>query len=205
MQPLIRIETVPISIEYVEKQTPKPSANSALLHISQSDENISIKSNPIRLPLADSFEFNTSSNTTNMSYTATANYASNGDLNMNVQLFEDSPNDTSFQQFGRGIENIIEVLPKEVQPPVSSNTLRIDFNMSTINENLTNNGFPRIEKFDTSFTPPALELKVIERPRVIIKYVGGPLYIPKSSDPDYVPPKEINQIFDGKPNLDVKA
>ena len=205
MQPLIRIETVPISIEYVEKQAPKPSINSALLHISQNEENISIKSNPIRLPLTDSFEFNSSSNTMNMSYTATANYAGNGNLNMNVQLFEDFPSDAPFQQFGRDIESMIEVLPEEVRTSSKTNRLRIDFNLSSINKELTTGGFPNMENFDTSFMPPVLELKVVELPRVIIKYVGGPIYIPKSSDPDYVPPKEINQIFDGKSNLDVKA
>ena len=205
MLPLIRIETVPISIEYVEKQTPKPSANSALLHISQSDNNISIKSNPIRLHLSDSFEFKASSSTMNLSYTATANYSSNGNLRMNIQLFEDSPGDAFFQKIERGMDNIIDFLPKEIKPFSSFENFEIDFDMNNINEGLLRNGVQNMENFNTSFLPPQLEIKILEMPRVIIKYIGGPIYIPKSSDPNYVPPKEINQIFDGKSNLDVKA
>lgn len=205
MQPLISIETVPISIEYVEKQTSKPSTNSALLHISQSDNNVSIKSNPIRLHLSDSFEFKASSSTMNLSYTATANYVSNGNLNMKVQMFEDSPSDASFQQFGRGMENIIDALPKEVRPFSDFKNLEIDFDMNNINEGFSGTGIQNIENFNTSFMPPQLELHVLEWPKLIIKYIGGPIYIPKSADPDYVPPIEINQVFDGKSNFDVKA
>lgn len=204
MEPLIRIETVPISIEYVEKQTAKPSANSALLHISQSDNNVSIKSKPIKLHLSDSFEFKISSNAMNLSYTATANYSDNGNLRMNVHFFENSTSDDLFQKIGRDMENIIDILPKEVKPFVTYENIEIDFDMNSIN-GIMETGIQHMEKFNTSFMPPQLEIKVLERPRVIIKYVGGPIYIPRSSDPDYIPPKEINQIFDGKPNLDVKA
>jgi hypothetical protein len=66
-------------------------------------------------------------------------------------------------------------------------------------------GLPSVDNLDTSFLPPDLELKVVEMPKVIIKYVGGPLYIPRSADPNYIPPEEHNQVFDGKPALDVKA
>jgi hypothetical protein len=62
-----------------------------------------------------------------------------------------------------------------------------------------------MNNIDTSFLPPDLELKVVEMPKVIIKYVGGPLYIPRSADPNYVPPEQYNQIFDGKSNFDIKA
>jgi hypothetical protein len=41
---------------------------------------------------------------------------------------------------------------------------------------------PQIE-----FTPGDIEISVKQQPDVIIKYVGGPLYVPPSSDPDYEP------------------
>ena len=37
------------------------------------------------------------------------------------------------------------------------------------------------------FTPGDIELSVTQQPDVIIKYVGGPLYVPPSSDPNYEP------------------
>ena len=37
------------------------------------------------------------------------------------------------------------------------------------------------------FTPGDITLSVKQQPDVIIKYVGGPLYVPPSADPDYTP------------------
>ena len=37
------------------------------------------------------------------------------------------------------------------------------------------------------FTPGDIELSVTQQPDVIIKYVGGPLYVPPSADPSYEP------------------
>jgi len=31
----------------------------------------------------------------------------------------------------------------------------------------------------------AFELEIVELPKVVVKYVGGPMYIPKSADPEY--------------------
>ena len=40
---------------------------------------------------------------------------------------------------------------------------------------------------DFKFTPGDIELTVTQRPEVIIKYIGGPIYVPPSSDPNYEP------------------
>ena len=37
------------------------------------------------------------------------------------------------------------------------------------------------------FTPGDIEFTVTQRPEVLIKYVGGPIYVPPSSDPNYEP------------------
>ena len=37
------------------------------------------------------------------------------------------------------------------------------------------------------FTPGDIQIEVTQQPDVIIKYVGGPLYVPPSSDPNYTP------------------
>ena len=38
-----------------------------------------------------------------------------------------------------------------------------------------------------TFVPGDIEFTMTQRPDVIIKYVGGPLYVPPSSDPNYEP------------------
>lgn len=201
MKPLIKIETVPISIEYVEKKTTHTSSQSASLSISQQDNRMTIRSNPIPIPM-DSFETNASVDWSNLSYTATARYSNDGNLSMNVRMENGTTKEFYFERVGREIDNIIEFMPKS--PSKASaygfENMQINFDMSRLA-----GSFSGSENVDTNFLPPDLELKVVEMPKVIIKYVGGPLYIPRSADPNYVPPDEINQVFDGKPSLDVKA
>ena len=45
----------------------------------------------------------------------------------------------------------------------------------------------RVNRPQMKFTPGDIELTVKRQPDVVIKYVGGPLYVPPSSDPDYQP------------------
>ena len=40
---------------------------------------------------------------------------------------------------------------------------------------------------DFEFTPGDIEFTVTQRPEVVIKYVGGPIYVPPSADPNYEP------------------
>lgn len=201
MKPLIQIETVPISIEYVEKKTTHTSSQSASLKISQQENRMTIQSNPINIPM-DSYESNSFMDWNNLSYTATAQYSGDGNLSMNVQMGNYNTSSFNYNQISRGIDNIISFVPQVLSnsPASGFKSMQINFDMSQLA-----GGLPSVDNIDTSFLPPDLELKVVERPKVIIKYVGGPLYIPKSADPNYVPPEEINKIFDGKPNLDIKA
>ena len=37
------------------------------------------------------------------------------------------------------------------------------------------------------FIPGDIEISVKQQPDVLIKYVGGPLYVPPSADPNYQP------------------
>ncbi|MDD3168000.1 MAG: hypothetical protein PHC91_00870 [Eubacteriales bacterium] len=202
MKPLITIETVPISIEYVEKRTTHTASQSASLRISQQDNRMTIQSSPINISLTDTFEPGPPGDWNNLSYTATAQYSGNGNISMNVQMESQRTNALKYNQISRGIDNIIDSIP---QTPAKASafkfeSMQINFDMSQLA-----GGLPSVDNLDTSFLPPDLELKVVERPKVIIKYVGGPLYIPKSADPNYVPPEDFNQVFDGKSNFDVKA
>jgi len=203
MKPLITIETVPISIEYVEKRTMHTSSQSASLRISQQDDRMTIQSNPINIQFMDSFEPGSSEDWHNLSYTATAQYSDDGNLSMNVQMGMNNTKTYNYDQVSRGIDNIIDYVPK--LPSHSSSqygfeSMQINFDMSQLA-----GGLPSLDNIDTSFLPPDLELKVVERAKVIIKYVGGPLYIPKSADPNYIPPEDFNHVFDGKSNFEAKA
>ena len=204
MKPLITIETVPISIEYVKKEQHRSSrvssAQTAELHISHQTNRLTIQSDPISIPLKDTFEQSSVANLRNLSYTATARYSDDGTLSLNVQFKSGDPDAYQFQQFSRGIDHIIDALPKSSDSVFDFESMQINFDISNLPEEMR-----PMENGDTDFLPPDLELKVVEWPKVIIKYIGGPLYIPPSADPNYVPPEYQEQIFDGKTNFDLKA
>ncbi|MGI6751295.1 MAG: hypothetical protein ACOX4U_01565 [Anaerovoracaceae bacterium] len=203
MEPLITIESVPISIEYVEKtgsSTARRSSNSTNLRISHQNNQRTIKSGKIHIPM-DSFTYSPPSKAKNLSYTATAGYSKDGRLSMNVHFSHDEGSGIKYSNISRGIDNLVDMVSKATsQGEWAPENLSIHFDMSMLPGELAN-----LDKQDISFMPPDLELKVVERPKVIIKYVGGPIYIPRSADPDYEPPDENFIIGDGKPILDAKA
>lgn len=45
----------------------------------------------------------------------------------------------------------------------------------------------RVNQTKFEFIPGDIEINVKQKAEVIIKYIGGPLYVPPSADPDYEP------------------
>jgi hypothetical protein len=45
----------------------------------------------------------------------------------------------------------------------------------------------KIDQGEFKFTPGDIEISMERRPEVIIKYTGGPIYVPRSADPNYEP------------------
>ncbi len=224
LDPLITIETVPIKIEYTEKATShSTSQQSAKLNISHQDNTVKIQSDPISISMTDAFEFSSSSDKSHLTYTATAQYSGAGNLSMNVQMQSASDATYQYQQFGRGIDSIVDSIPSsknnttDQKQAVNPEQMRIDFDMSQVFKNNTSSS----DQVDTSFYPPDLELKVVERPKVIVKYVGEPIYFPKSANPEYEPAdqsvayfpesadpnydEKVEQLFDTKIKLDLRA
>lgn len=184
MDPLITIETVPIKIEYSEKESAHTtSVQSAKLNISRNDNSMMIHSDPISIPLTDTFELSSSSDLNNLTYTATAQYSDNGNLIMNVQMSgTETDNTLQYQQFGRGIDHMVDYFPDSIgNPSKQIENMQIGFDMS----GFIGSGQTGATGVDTSFYPPDLEFKVVERAKVIVKYVGGPIYVPPSADPEY--------------------
>ncbi len=94
---------------------------------------------------------------------------------------------------GATIETIMEFLPKEgADITFDEGKLNIEYQMGT-------QDFDWDLKPDLpmEFIPGNVELIVRDRPRVEIEYVGGPIYVPPSSNPNYEPPY-IPPIFNTK-------
>ena len=188
MGPLITIETVPIKIEYNESKSEHRTAlQSAKLNVSRGDHSLTIQSDPISIPVTDTLTRSSTNNWSDLTYTATTQYLGSGNLRMNVQMQNAADNSFQYQQFGRGIDNMIDYFPDHSGSSNQIENIQIDFDMSGVfNSNST------ADTVDTSFYPPDLEFKVVETAKAIVKYVGGPIYVPPSADPEYDPSTAID-------------
>lgn len=197
MYPLIEIKTVPIEIEL--KSSPAKleyTRGTVDLEISRGKGGLSIKSRPIKLNI-DTFEARNSIVPTAMrsqeqaaqrgqqaSYTATATYARHGQMLLNAKIGEDVLTQFAAEAATKDLKpNVgLQFLPS-VPPEITwdPGEMQIRYEMDKLNFDW------RMNEPTFEFTPGDIELTVTQQPDVIIKYVGGPLYVPPSSDPDYTP------------------
>ncbi len=85
---------------------------------------------------------------------------------------------------GATVETIMEFLPKEgADITFDKGTLNIEYQMGTQDFD-----WDLKPELPMEFIPGSVELIVRDRPRVEIEYVGEPLYVPPSSNPNYEPP-----------------
>ncbi|MBE6900970.1 MAG: hypothetical protein E7478_00690 [Ruminococcaceae bacterium] len=85
---------------------------------------------------------------------------------------------------GATVETIMEFLPKEgADITFDGGKLNIDYQMGSQEFDWDIN-----ERLPMEFIPGSVELIVRDRPRVEIEYVGDPIYVPASANPNYEPP-----------------
>ena len=197
MYPLIEIKTVPIEIEMkVTHAKMEYSRGTAELEISRGEGGMSIKSRPIRLNI-DTFEARNSVCPTAMrsveqyaqqgkqaSYEATATYAQQGQLLLDAKIGQELVTQFAADAQNRNLKTNVglQFLPT-VGPEISwdPGEMHIRYEMDKLNFDW------RVNQPQFEFTPGDIELSVKPQPDVVIKYVGGPLYVPPSADPDYRP------------------
>lgn len=193
--PLIEIKTVPIEIEMkVTDAKLEYARGTADLEISRNEGGLHIKSRPIRLNM-DTFEARNSIVPTparsisqsaekgqQAAYEATAAYARQGKILLNAKVGQDAIAQIAAQQQSQDVmTNVgIKFLPS-VAPEMNwdAGEMQIRYEMDKLNFDWRMNN-PTFE-----FTPGDIQISVTQQPNVEIKYVGGPLYVPPSSDPNY--------------------
>lgn len=197
MYPLIEIKTVPISIEMKIKDAQLEYTNgTAEMQVSRTDGGLNIKSSPIKLRL-DTFEARNSIAPTAMrsvteaaqkgiqsAYSATATYAQKGQLLLDAKVGQELV--TQFAQESQNIPTDINVglefLPDPgVNIDWEDGTMQIRYEMDKLNFDW------KIDQGQFEFVPGDIEISVEQLPDVIIKYIGGALYVPPSADPNYEP------------------
>ena len=197
MKPLLEITSVPISIEY--KSTPAQIERrnaKAEVEITRDNRGLSIKSRPIKLQL-DSFEARNSITPTAMrsiedmarsgrqsALTATATLAREGSMMVNIHIDQDMILKAAEERFNAPLQydfNIKYLPDQPINMDWIPGELQIEYQMDKLNFDWD------IHQHEFEFTPGCIEFTVAEHPRVVIEYVGGPIYVPPSASPDYKP------------------
>ena len=196
MKPLIEITTVPIQIEMKTTNAKLEYARgTAEMEISRDKKGLQIKSRPIRVNI-DTFEARNSITPTlarsqeqnaqkgiQAAYRATATFAQQGKLMMETKLGEEVITKFSRESLLEGVKDVgLKFLPTtgpEITWDVGEMNIRYEMDKLNFDWKISGCSF--------EFTPGDIELTVTQRPEVIVKYVGGPIYVPPSADPNYEP------------------
>ena len=195
MKPLIEITTVPIEIQMkVTNARLEYARGTAQMEISRDRGGLSIRSRPIRVNI-DTFEARSSVMPTTAqiiqqqaqkgmqgAYQATGVIAREGRMMMEAKIKNVVPQLAKQQTMGELVNSNIQFLPS-ADPEISwdGGELSIRYEMDKLNFDW------RMGQMDFTFVPGDIEFTMTQRPDVIIKYVGGPLYVPPSADPNYEP------------------
>lgn len=101
-----------------------------------------------------------------------------------------TPSQIASQQMraGASIETVMDFLPKEgADIYFDKGTLNISYTPDKLEFDWEN-----INQEVVEFVPGSIEFIVKERPRIEIEYVGDPIYVPASANPNYKAPKKLD-------------
>lgn len=196
MRPLIEIQTIPIEIQMKTTNAHLEYARgTAQMEVSRDRRGLQIRSQPIRVNI-DTFEARSSIVPTTAqsiqqgaaqgqraAYEATAVLAQEGRMMMEAKIDQDViPQLAQQKTVDQPAQLGIQFLP-EVGPDFSwtGGEMSIRYEMDKLNFDW------RMNQMQFTFVPGDIEFKVTQQPDVVIKYIGGPLYVPPSADPNYEP------------------
>jgi len=197
MYPLLEIKTVPIEIQMkIKDASLEYSRGTVEMEISHGqDGGVNVKAKAARVSL-DSFGAGLAKQSgaptpspaaqraSSPSYEATAAYAQTGKLMINARLGDEASAriaNAGSQQFQNGTPAPLPGAGAQESDQWGEASMEIRYAMDKLNFDW------KIDKGDFKFTPGDIEISVEQRPDVLIKYVGGPIYVPRSSDPNYRP------------------
>lgn len=199
MEPLLKITTIPLSFEMKVNNAHLEYKNSnAQLEISRDDGGLKIKSDPIKLDI-DSFECYNSINPTiktsiqnaaqkgkNAAYEATAEYSREGKLFLNAKIGEDVIGRIAESKMDVNTNVGLAFLPKE-RPQLnwSEPEITMEYELDKLNFDW------KVMNGNFEFIPGNIEISVTQHPDVVIEYVGSPIYVPPSADPEYTPTTDV--------------
>ena len=195
MGPLIKITTVPISYELkINNAKLERRSGTAELNLTRDKGGLRIQSNNIKVNI-DTFEARNSVVPTakrsieqlaekgkSAAYEATARYTNEGAILMDAKLDGNALNQIFENRAQMPTGEFILGFTPSARPEItwSEPNISIQYEMDKLNFEfkLANGNF--------EFIPGSIEINIKQYPDVVIEYIGKPIYVPPSADPDYV-------------------
>ena len=199
MQPLLKIQTVPINIEYkIQRASLQIQRAPAKVNISRNRGSLGIQTTPSRLHV-DTYETRASAGRksavrSNQEYAsagrdagheATRRITEEGNQRLDSGGSKSTIADIVSSRMIHSAETVTAFIPS-VRPEISIDpgTISFDVTMDQLTFDWNINHKPQLE-----FVPGNIEFSVTQYPDVIIEYIGSPVYVPPSADPNYEPPE----------------
>lgn len=205
MYPLIEIKSIPIEIRMkTTNASLEYTRGTAEMEISRSDKGLDIKSRPIKLQV-DTFEPSqaaaaprgtaaplTAQGVTaaaqmdrQAAYEATSAYSEQGQIMLNARIGQELHQQNTPQGAPDTAPTAPGDGPLDYDPGLAfeweDGQMEIRYEMDKMSFDW------KIDRGSFEFTPGDIELIVEQRPSVTFKYMGGPIYVPRSADPNYEP------------------
>ena len=195
MGPLIKITTVPISYELkINNAKLERRSGTAELNLTRDKGGLRIQSNNIKVNI-DTFEARNSVVPTakrsieqlaekgkSAAYEATARYTNEGAILMDAKLDGNALNQIFENRAQMPTGEFTLGFTPSARPEISWSepNISIQYEMDKLNFEfkLANGNF--------EFIPGSIEINIKQYPDVVIEYIGKPIYVPPSADPDYV-------------------
>lgn len=202
MGPLIEISTVPIQIEMKTTNAKLERASgTAEMEFSRSDRGVSVRSRSVRVNL-DTYESEGSRTVASITqmrqatYEAASAYTNQGQLTMTSHLAGAGVPAQNAGSPAQAAGVPVKAAAKPAKTPVQSApalqnaapaaAAELDVGEMSIRYEMDKLNFDwKFGQSEFEFTPGDIEFTVTQRPEVVIKYIGGPLYVPPSADPNY--------------------
>jgi hypothetical protein len=202
MKPLLNIRSVPISIEQkTTRAALRPQTAPPTVNISRQRGTADIQTVPAKINI-DSYETRASMGlktaprviTENAdtgkqaALEATKSQTEKGNYIADAHGKGEPIPDYALSQSSQVPEMVLTFMPS-VKPQMSMEGGTVSFNFTmdklSFDWNLTSKPF-------LEFVPPSIEFNVTQYNEVIIEYVGDPIYVPPSANPNYVESPHIN-------------
>ncbi len=198
IEPLLEIKSIPMSFEFkINKARYEMTNTDATYKMKREKGGFQMKTKPTKLNI-DTVEARYSAGIKSAmrsvddyakkgvkaAYEATASYAREGSLMLNVNIMNNPYPELAMRKFFNDVNFNLGFAPK-VGPDISWDIGGIYTNFETDKLNFDWN----IERPHINYIPGSIEFIVKEYPRVEINYVGTPIFVPPSANPNY---KEID-------------